>query len=66
MELSKVEQYARTVGLGGCHEMDKVDCIHAIQMRQGRDSCYGASWCVPCKHDNCLWREDCRAIKLHS
>jgi hypothetical protein len=62
--LSEVQQRAKAHGLADLDQLDKTGLIQAIQIKEGYHPCFGASWCVPCKYDDCLWKEDCRAIKF--
>jgi len=66
LTLNEIRQHARDIGLGDVDGLHQTDLIHAIQIKEGHQPCFGASWCSPCKHDDCIWKEGCRAVKFYT
>ena len=56
----ELEQHARSLNLGDVGHLDKTDIIHAIQIKEGFQPCFG-EWCDHCNQTRCCWKSDCLA-----
>jgi len=59
-----IRKRAKEVGLSDVENMEKGDCIRAIQQMEGNEACFDASWCNQCTREECAWRKDCRSVGI--
>jgi len=59
MNLSTIRERARDLQLTGVSKLRKPELIHAIQIREGNQPCFGIAWRHSCGQLDCCWRDDC-------
>ena len=56
---AELEQHAKSLDLGDVGHLDEADIIHAIQIKEGYQPCFGFGWCNRCDEGECLWKDKC-------